>query len=70
MDLQAAFKRAPPSSAGAAPQAMPDWENVKPEEKALVHQVTPGLHGTRASSLSCVVIQPQCSSTTKLDCIL
>ncbi|KAL3161210.1 putative 3',5'-cyclic phosphodiesterase pde-3 [Trebouxia sp. C0009 RCD-2024] len=39
MELQAAFKRTPPSSAGTTPLAMPDWESVKPEEKALVHQM-------------------------------
>lgn len=42
MGLQAAFKRAPSSSRGTAPPAMPDWDNVKPEEKALVHQVEAG----------------------------
>lgn len=57
MELQAAFKRTPPSSAGTTPLAMPDWESVKPEEKALVHQVGPALpHPLHVTSISCCAI--------------
>ena len=39
MCLQAAFKRAPPSSSSTGPSQILNWENVKPEEMALVFQV-------------------------------
>lgn len=47
MTMQAAFKRAPPSSAAdlslqsASASPVQDWESIKPEDKTLVHQVTP-----------------------------
>ncbi len=47
MTMQAAFKRAPPSSAAepslqsTSASPVQDWESIKPEDKTLVHQVTP-----------------------------
>lgn len=45
MAMQAAFKRAPSSSAAepalqsASASSVQDWESIKPEDKTLVHQV-------------------------------
>ncbi len=50
MALQAAFKKTPPSSAAepslqsASGSPVQDWESIKPEDKTLVHQVTPLWH--------------------------
>ena len=39
--IQAAFKRPPPCSdhKGGLQQAMPEWDNVKTEDRTLVYQV-------------------------------
>ena len=47
MNMQAAFKRTPPSSAAesslqsTSASPVQDWESIKSEDKTLVHQVTP-----------------------------
>ena len=44
--VQSAFKRQVPSYEVTAPAVMPEWENVKTEDKTLIYQVNtlPCLH--------------------------